>query len=113
MAKRARKAAKPLKLRRRAKEPSSALQSVRPKTHKRRPGKRQSHKPKSETVELRELLRAAVDRQAATAEILKVIASSPSDVKPVLDAIVKTAAYLCGADFAFVYKFDGDMFHLA
>src|SRR3954470_5763837 len=56
-------------------------------------------------------LKEARAQQAATAEILKVIASSPSDVQPVLDAIAETSARLCGADFAFVYKLDADTFH--
>src|SRR4051812_35387886 len=58
-------------------------------------------------------LKEAREQQAATAEILKVIASSPDNVQPVLDAIAETAGHLCGADFAFVYKLDADTFHLA
>src|SRR5688572_16160457 len=52
-------------------------------------------------------------QQAATAEILKVIAASPSDVQPVFDAIVRSAVRLCGSLFGFVGRFDGEKLHLA
>jgi two-component system NtrC family sensor kinase len=48
----------------------------------------------------------ALDRQTATAEILKVIASSPSDVQPVFDVIVERAVRLCGGRMGRVYRYD-------
>ena len=57
-------------------------------------------------------LKQAREQQAATAEILKVIASSPSDVQPVFDVIVERAVQLCGARMGRVYRYDGNLIHL-
>jgi hypothetical protein len=61
---------------------------------------------------LQRRLDAAFAREAATAEILKIIASSPADVQPVFDAIAERAAVLCGAKIGVVTKFDGKLLHL-
>src|SRR3974390_1898315 len=53
-------------------------------------------------------LKEVREQQTATAEILRVIASSPTDVKPVLDAIVESACKLCEANDAYVALKDGD-----
>jgi len=50
------------------------------------------------TMELEE----ALQRQAATADILKVIAGSRTNIQPVLDAIVKAAVRFCGAEDAVI-----------
>ncbi len=47
-------------------------------------------------------IREGQEQQTATSEILRVIASSPTDLKPVLDTIAKSAAQVCGADDAVI-----------
>jgi two-component system, NtrC family, sensor kinase len=53
-------------------------------------------------------LEEALRYQTGSANILKVIASSPADVGPVLEAIVESACELCDADDAVVHLRDGD-----
>ena len=53
----------------------------------------------------------AREQQMATAEILRVIRSSPNDVQPVFETIVRNAVSLCGGLFANVFRFDGELLH--
>jgi GAF domain-containing protein len=66
-------------------------------------------KLRRENRQLRRERDEALEQQAATSEILRVIASSPADIEPVLDALVKNAARLCDATEAAIGRLDGDM----
>ena len=50
-----------------------------------------------ENVRLFNELKESLEQQTATSEILGVIASSPTDIQPVLDAVAENAARLCDA----------------
>lgn len=51
----------------------------------------------------------ALERETATSGILRVMASSPTEVQPILDAIAENAARVCGASDAHVYRVDGEV----
>ena len=51
-----------------------------------------------------------MEQQTATSEILGVIASSPTDIQPVLDVVAENAAKLCDATNAVIMRVVGDGF---
>jgi two-component system, NtrC family, sensor kinase len=66
-----------------------------------------------ENVRLFNELKESLEQQTATSEILGVIASSPTDIQPVLDTVAENAARVCGAEDAVIFRLDGDVLRLA
>ena len=58
-------------------------------------------------ADMEKKLAEALEQQAATAEILRIISASPTELEPVLDVVVKSAARFCGADDVTIFECDG------
>ena len=54
----------------------------------------------------------ALEQQTATAEVLRIISESPTNVMPVFNAIAERARILCGAQIGFTTRFDGELLHI-
>ena len=66
-----------------------------------------------ENVRLFQELKESLEQQTATSEILGVIASSPTDLQPVLDTIAENAARVCAASDAVIGRLEGDNLEMA
>ena len=113
-----RRSAKPKRVKVQSKRAASSTagKPTRAKVHAKRLAAKKT--PKREGSEVREPVKRlaqalkqraeALEQQAATSEILRVISASPTDLRPVLDAVAERAALLCKAPFARVLLADGD-----
>ncbi|CAG0993479.1 two-component system, sensor histidine kinase and response regulator [Burkholderiales bacterium] len=64
-------------------------------------------RPVADLRPVKQRLADALAQQAATSEILRAMSASPTDVRPVMDAVAERAARLCRAEFARVLVVDG------
>jgi two-component system, NtrC family, sensor kinase len=68
--------------------------------------------PQEQLVErLRRERDEAIELQAASAGVLKIIGSSPRDMKPVFEAMLVNALRICDAKFGHILLYDGERFH--
>src|SRR6516162_4077048 len=64
----------------------------------------------TEAVRFRRERDEALEREIATAEVLKVISSSPGDVKSVFEAILENATRICEAKFGALFTYQNELF---
>jgi GAF domain-containing protein len=97
-------------MRRRVATGGKAGKQARRKGAKSRAAGNRASKQVLKVAQLRKQLGEAMQQQAATADVLRAIAGSPTDLKSVLDTLVESAARLCDADRAFIFQRSGNVY---
>src|SRR5262245_1575831 len=71
------------------------------------------HKTQSDVAQLAHERDEALEREKATAEVLRVISSSPGELEPVFEAMLANATRLCEASYGAMWLGEGDGFRVA
>jgi len=97
-------------MRRRSRAGSASVKSRRRKaaTPKRRSAP--AVRAESESARLRRERDEALEREKATAEVLRVISSSAGLLEPIFQAVLENAVRICGANFGVLFLREGDAF---
>src|SRR6266498_1572537 len=83
--------------------------SRKSKAKPRRPAVKKSQPKQAQNIQsLRRERDESLEREAATSDILRMIARSPTDLQSVMDAIAERAARLCDAEDAAIFRVDGN-----
>ena len=88
--------------------------SRKTKAKPRRPVVKKSQPKQAENIQsLRRERDESLEREAATSDILRMIARAPADLQSVLDTIAERAAKLCDATDASIFRVDGNVLRIA
>jgi GAF domain-containing protein len=66
-----------------------------------------------ENTRLLNELRESLEQQTATSKVLEVISRAGFDLQAVFETVAESSVRLCGADRAFIHRFDGELLHMA